>query len=64
MQCHWYGKDYRPGRKLGHINVDLTDDRLDANVDALASDLDDVHQELLQEAVTRARESGVTSTTG
>jgi 5-(carboxyamino)imidazole ribonucleotide synthase len=20
-QCYWYGKDVRPGRKLGHINI-------------------------------------------
>ena len=24
---HWYGKDYRPGRKLGHINVCADDHR-------------------------------------
>ncbi|NKI18053.1 5-(carboxyamino)imidazole ribonucleotide synthase [Spongiibacter sp. KMU-166] len=21
LQCYWYGKDVRPGRKLGHINI-------------------------------------------
>jgi len=24
-QCHWYGKEYRPGRKMGHVNFNHAD---------------------------------------
>jgi 5-(carboxyamino)imidazole ribonucleotide synthase len=37
LSIHWYGKDKRPGRKMGHINVSgNTDAKLDQRLKAAA----------------------------
>ena len=36
VHLHWYDKDVRPGRKVGHLNLSDTDtSRLDASLEAL-----------------------------
>ncbi|PSW11726.1 5-(carboxyamino)imidazole ribonucleotide synthase [Photobacterium sanctipauli] len=50
-QCHvhWYGKEKRPGRKMGHINVCTgTSDELQSVLKQLASELDPVAFPVLQ----------------
>lgn len=52
MQCHWYGKTPRPGRKVGHINIDL--ENREAGLGAmkeLRPLLDEQHQRMLAEAL-------------
>ena len=52
VSYHWYGKDVRPGRKLGHINIDAPNSAaLKKAVTLLAPKLDEEHRGLLAEAV-------------
>ena len=52
VSYHWYGKEVRPGRKLGHININAqTEAVLQNAVTLLMPYLDAEHQELLTEAV-------------
>ncbi len=52
VSCHWYGKELRPGRKLGHINIDARDPATLSRACAkLRPLLDQRHQELLDEAL-------------
>ena len=54
IQVHWYGKELRQGRKMGHINIDASDKtRLNAAVKSLSGLLDDTHGELLNEALNQ-----------
>jgi 5-(carboxyamino)imidazole ribonucleotide synthase len=51
LQCHWYGKSVRPGRKLGHINIDLSDtSQARKSIALLKPQLDKTHQSMLEEA--------------
>lgn len=52
VNYHWYGKEVRVGRKLGHININASSAaQLDDTVTALQAYLDVEHQALLVEAV-------------
>jgi len=52
LQCHWYGKTPRPGRKVGHINIDLSNlESTSVCASKLQPLLDDQHQQLLAEAL-------------
>lgn len=51
MQCHWYGKSYREGRKLGHINLSVSDEGAIIAAEALLPLLDETHAAFLREAV-------------
>ncbi len=51
LQCHWYGKEPRPGRKVGHINISLADAAIaQACMTSLDSLLDATHREMLGRA--------------
>lgn len=52
-QCHWYGKEAcRPGRKMGHINLDLdSGNRTDSTIKNLLPLVDEVHRQALQDAM-------------
>ncbi len=54
LQCHWYGKSLREGRKMGHINIDISnpDNRVKATKQ-LMQHLDTEHQTMLSEALHR-----------
>ena len=47
---HWYGKSFREGRKLGHLNITI-DDRLSSRIQQLKPFLDTAHQQALQQAL-------------
>lgn len=52
LQCHWYGKTPRPGRKVGHININLEDLQQTSLCAAkLGALLDEQHQQMLSEAL-------------
>lgn len=52
LQCHWYGKTPRPGRKVGHININLADrDAASICMESLKLLLDQKHQKMLAEAL-------------
>jgi 5-(carboxyamino)imidazole ribonucleotide synthase len=52
VQCHWYGKNLRQGRKLGHINIDASSDaQLKASTYTLLPLLDDTHRSILKKAI-------------
>ena len=52
IQCHWYGKTLRDGRKMGHINLDASSGHiLDSALNQLAPLLDEEHRKLLHDAV-------------
>lgn len=51
ISYHWYGKELRAGRKLGHINIDASNaEKLNQAVAVLLPLLDKEHQSLLIEA--------------
>lgn len=53
-QVHWYGKERRPGRKMGHVNLDAGDrDALAGTVESLCAELDAEHRRLLLEAARK-----------
>ncbi|WP_019528057.1 5-(carboxyamino)imidazole ribonucleotide synthase [Dasania marina] len=57
VSYHWYGKEVRPGRKLGHINIDAScSAALKKAVTVLSPHLDAEHQDLLAEAVELHRQ--------
>ena len=48
-QLHWYGKEVRPGRKVGHINLSHPDKKvIIAQLDKLAAELPEDYQSGLQ----------------
>ena len=48
-QLHWYGKEVRPGRKVGHINLSHPDKKvIIAQLDKLATELPEDYQSGLQ----------------
>ena len=52
VSYHWYGKEVRVGRKLGHINIDASSSAsLKRAVSVLSPHLDEEHRSLLSEAV-------------
>lgn len=52
LQCHWYGKEPRPGRKVGHININLENgEPAQVCTSNLESMLDQEHQHVLREAL-------------
>ncbi len=52
IQCHWYGKEPRPGRKLGHININAVSMAEFRDVcTRLRKFLDNEHQRMLDEAL-------------
>ncbi|MEX2524751.1 MAG: 5-(carboxyamino)imidazole ribonucleotide synthase [Gammaproteobacteria bacterium] len=52
IQCHWYGKEPRPGRKLGHININAASMAELRDVTArLRPLLDEEHRRMLDEAL-------------
>jgi 5-(carboxyamino)imidazole ribonucleotide synthase len=52
VQCHWYGKSLRQGRKLGHINIDASStSQLKASTCKLLPLLDDAHRSILKRAI-------------
>lgn len=45
VHLHWYDKEVRPGRKVGHLNLTDSDtDRLSATLEAIAAAASGVHQ--------------------
>lgn len=47
LQCYWYGKDVRPGRKLGHININHPEQESVHNaLNTLRGDLPDNYGEV------------------
>lgn len=51
IEYHWYGKEVREGRKLGHINIAANNaEELAGYINHLLPLLDSEHQALLQEA--------------
>jgi 5-(carboxyamino)imidazole ribonucleotide synthase len=45
VHLHWYDKEVRPGRKVGHLNLTDSDtDRLSATLEAIAAAAAGVHQ--------------------
>ena len=56
VQCHWYGKSYREGRKLGHINLPVDNDGAVTGAEALLPLLDTTHAEFLREAMALSAE--------
>lgn len=51
VQCHWYGKQVRPGRKLGHLNFELS--ALGHSGPAMLELLDHEHSQHLQDAMSQ-----------
>ena len=51
VHCHWYGKDFRKGRKLGHLNIQIDQDT-PLRINQLKPLLDDSHQALLNQFTT------------
>ena len=55
-QLHWYGKDVRPGRKVGHINLTHTDKSiLIAQLEKLRTQLPEDYQSGLTWAVEKLK---------
>ena len=56
LQCHWYGKTPRPGRKVGHININLSDlESASVCASKLQPLLDGQHQKMLAEALKQIK---------
>ena len=52
LQCYWYGKSVRQGRKVGHINIDASStSQLSAITGKLLPLLDDTHRYMLEKAI-------------
>jgi len=52
VACHWYGKETRPGRKVGHLNINVSDHKqLEACASQLRPTLNSEHQQMFNEAL-------------
>ncbi|HBO38073.1 MAG TPA: 5-(carboxyamino)imidazole ribonucleotide synthase, partial [Pasteurellaceae bacterium] len=55
-QLHWYGKDVRPGRKVGHINLTHTDKSvLIKQLEKLRTELPEDYQSGLNWAIEKLK---------